>query len=117
MKNISDRFLIFCKQIYFDKITPSSNLVYEKGKSRELVYIAKEYFKKGQYKEFAGFLQESQYFIDLWTAHLLLEFGDPPKELVSLALRTIIDYSNNPLANEVADEETNWLRNNISKYQ
>lgn len=116
-KNISDKFLRLCKQNYFDKITPSNVSNYENENCKELVRIAKKYFKNNRYKEFVDFFQEGQYFVALWAAHLILEFGDPSKEYISLALEIITDYSDNPLAIDVAKEEAEWLKLNISKYQ
>lgn len=116
-KRISDKFLFLCKQNYFEKITPANTLSYDMKSGKELIGIAKRYFESRQYKEFTSFFQEGQYFIALWAAHLLLDFGYPPKEYVSLALGVITEYADNPLAIDVAREEAEWLKQNISKYQ
>ena len=116
MEKIGDRFLMLCKQNYLNEITPATNTRRDKLGYRNLVDIAKEYFRKNEYNEFAGFFQEGQYFISLWAAHLLLEYGEPSKELSAKALNIIETYSNNPLAPEVAKEEAEWLVKNIGKY-
>lgn len=76
-----------------------------------------EYFEENKNEEFVSFFQEGQYFMSLWAAHLLLEFGKPKEELISKTLEIIIDYSDNPLAIEVSNEEKAWLIANISKYR
>ncbi|HVU55805.1 MAG TPA: hypothetical protein VHD83_12165 [Puia sp.] len=114
--NIGDEFLITCKRNYFDKVTPSNAESKQKEGYKKLVSIANEYFKGNKYGEFAGFLQEGQYFIQLWAAHLVLEYGIPDRELMLSALNLIKNYSDNPLAQEVALEERKWLEANMHKY-
>ena len=61
--------------------------------------------------QFAGYLQEGQYFIQLWTAHLILEYGKPSDKLKSECLEVIIDYADNPLAPDASIEEKLWVDN------
>lgn len=111
-----DDFLLTCKQNYFEKIRPGDLESKEKVGYKKLVEIAKEYFRNNEYEIFAGFFQEGQYFIALWAAHLVLEYGTANQAIVSSALSIIKDYSDNPLAPDVAVQETLWLKANIAKY-
>lgn len=115
--NIGDEFLLTCKKNYFDKVTPSNKENRMKEGYKRLIDIANEYFRHNEYEEFAGFFQEGQYFIALWAAHLILEYGTANPEMTVAALNIINDYSNNPLAQDVANEEKKWLETNRDKYQ
>lgn len=53
--------------------------------------------------------QEGQYFIPLWTAHLILDYGQPNHNLKETCLNKIKDYIDNPFAREVEAEEKAWL--------
>ncbi len=55
---------------------------------------------------------EGQYLISLWTAHMIIEYGSPDKELEKLAIDVIKSHTENPLAPKVSEEERNWIRNN-----
>ncbi|HEX7906323.1 MAG TPA: hypothetical protein VF487_20755 [Chitinophagaceae bacterium] len=109
INDIANNFLAICKQNFIDKITPANASNNSKSGYIELVKIAQEYFNRGAYEEFSGFLTEGQYFVSLWAAHLLLEYGKPDKLIFYRSLGTIIDYSENPLAIDVAKEEKIWL--------
>jgi hypothetical protein len=115
--NMGDDFLIGCRQNYFDKVTPASKESKLKPGYKKLVDIAGEYFRQNNYKAFAGFFQEEQYFIALWAAHLMLEYGNPSLKLMIAALNIVRNYSDNPLAPEVAQEERQWLDAYIDKYK
>lgn len=109
-----DSFLIQCKISYDKKITPANLANIQSDEYQKLVSIATTYFDAGKINEFAGFFQEGQYFIALWAAHLIVEYSKPDENLKNEALQIIRTYSNNPLAPDVAEEEKEWLLNNIS---
>jgi hypothetical protein len=111
---MSDSYLLQCRQNYFDNITPSNISSREKEGYKKIVAIAKDYFNRGDYKEFSGFFREGQYFIALWAAHMIIEYGSPSNDLRIEAIDVIKKYSDNPLAPEVAEEEREWIRNNRS---
>jgi hypothetical protein len=110
-------FLLLCKQNYFNKITPANSEIHTNNGYVRIVCIAREYFANLEYEEFAGFFQEGQYFVALWTAHMLLEYGTPNYGLTIAALKIIKEYSENPLAPDVAEEEKQWLKENAGKYK
>jgi hypothetical protein len=58
---------------------------------------------------FSGFFQEGQYFIELWTAHLILEYGKPSGQLEEKSIEIIQKYAQDSLDSDVILEERNWI--------
>ena len=114
--DIGDEFLLTCKKNFFDKVTPSNKESRQKEGYKRLVAIAKEYFSHNEYAKFTGFFQEGQYFVALWAAHLVLEYGTGNQETILSAMNIIKEYSDNPLEENVANEEKRWLEANDGKY-
>ncbi|HEV3413407.1 MAG TPA: hypothetical protein VG101_13075 [Puia sp.] len=112
----ADSFLITCKQNYFEKVRPADIQSKARPGYIKLVEIAKEYFSNNEYEYFAGFFQEGQYFIELWAAHMLLEYGRPNQKLASFSLAIIKKYSHSQISPDVAEQETSWLQENNAKY-
>lgn len=75
----------------------------------KLVDIAKSYFSNDETDVFCEYLKDGQYFIQLWAAHLLIEYGQPSDFWKNKALQVIKLYTDNPLAPEVAREEKQWV--------
>ena len=106
-KNIS--YIVQCRENYFVGIYPSDENAKEKDGYKTLIQIAKSYFDKGFYEEFALYFMEGHYFIQLWTAHLILEYGQPTEELKMMCLDEIKKYANSTLSPDVALMEKQWL--------
>jgi hypothetical protein len=113
MNNKGDKFLWICKENYLKGITPSNPIHYNDTEYQALVDIGTEYFKNGEIEEFSYFLGESQYFVPLWVAHIILENGKPNDVLKNECIETIKEYSDNPLAPKVSEEERTWLKKNL----
>jgi hypothetical protein len=107
----SDSFLIQCRQNTFDNIYPADESVKSTDGYKTLKDISENYFKNNKQDEFANYLMEGQYFVQLWAAHMLLEYGSPSKYLTTKCLDEIKKYSNSTLNSEVAAQETLWLKN------
>ena len=107
----SDDFLWQCRANYFIGIRPGDQNAKNLDGYKVLVEIAKEYFRDERYDAFIGFFQEGQYFIQLWAAHLLLEYGKPKPQIRAMSLKIIEEYSTTPLHPEVAIQEKAWLEN------
>src|SRR5688500_10835102 len=114
--NDGDDFLIQCKRNYFLNIRPGGVDARKTKEYSKLSRIAKSYFENGLEREFAGFLMESQYFINLWAAHLILEYGRPDNELKEICIQTIVYYSDNPGHQESAVEEKVWLEKYLKNH-
>ena len=112
----SDLYLITCKDNYINKIFPSDPSIKNKPPYITLFTIARQFIDKNRIKELASFLMESHYCINLWTAHFLIEYGNPDELLKLECLNIIKDYSNSALDPTIADLEANWLKGNIGKY-
>lgn len=111
MKTNPGSFIIQCKINYFLDIRPAPQQSKNTQGYKALVEIAKSYFDAGNYDGFAGYFMECQYFIPLWAAHLMLEYGQPSESQKEQCLNIIISYTDNPLAPEVELEEKIWLNN------
>lgn len=104
-------YLFYCKEYYFLKIKPSCSKSLKSKEYQNLVEIAKLYFANNLQTEFAGYLMEYQYLVELWTAHLILEYGNPTAEITTACLDEIKKYSNTPFDKELATQEKEWLNN------
>lgn len=112
-----ESFAEVCRAAYLEGITPSNLAGHQNETYRKLVSIAKNYFDENRYDEFAAGLLDGQYIVSLWVAHMLLEYGNPPRELITICLEKIEAYSENLLAPDVANEEQEWHKINSSKYR
>jgi len=95
-----------------DKRIPIENGSLSVENTDEIVQVAQAYFYANKEDDFAGFFMESQYLVNLWAAHLLLAFGKPSDNLSLMSLDIIKRYSETPLNEKLADEETEWLKRN-----
>jgi hypothetical protein len=116
MQNIPDRFLWQSKINYIKGITPSNPLDYEKEDYIQMVEIGKEYFIQGKSLEFCYFFRESQYFISLWAAHILLEYGQPDNEMKKDCIEIIKAYCDFPMNERISKEENEWVKNNLKYF-
>ena len=104
-------YVNYCRQYYFLKIRPSDSDSKNTDEYKNLVEIAKLYFKNNLQAEFSSYLMGDQYLVQLWTAHLILEFGNPDEELIDDCLKEIKNYSITPLDQQLAKQEKSWLSN------
>ena len=103
------KYLFTCKSNYFSVIRPADNNSKNEQGYKTLVQIAMTYFDNNRYNDFAGFFMEGQYFVDLWTAHLILEFGNPDQNLIDTCIEIIKGYSKGSLDEQVTAQEKKWL--------
>lgn len=115
MSTIGTKYLFQCKKNYHNGIRPSCKENYQEEGYETLIEIAKEYFRRGKIDSFSNFFREYQYCVDLWTAHLIVEYGNPDKKLKKEALEMIKLYSVTPLNKDLAREEKQWLDIYLSK--
>ncbi|WP_443938773.1 hypothetical protein [Pedobacter sp. MW01-1-1] len=115
MVSSGDFFLLQCKSNYFKGITPSNSIYEETDEYKVLIEVGIKYFKENGLEEFAFFLRESQYFVALWTAHIILKYGEPAVSLAVECINTIKEYSEHPVNLKISLEEKKWLERNLSK--
>ena len=118
-ESISEKvpFIVLCKDAYLKKIRPANIPSKQTPEYKSIVESAKQYFQRNMENSFAQYMMESQYLIQLWTAHLLLEYGNPSHNLQQKCINQIIEYSDNPLAREIENEEKLWLNNYFENQQ
>ena len=104
-------YLYYCKVNYYDGIRPLDYNKKNENGYKILVEIAKTYFNEGKTDSFAEYMMEGQYFIQLWTAHLILDFCKPNQRTKDICLSEIRKYSNSTLDPAVAEQEKEWLKN------
>ncbi|WP_298708784.1 hypothetical protein [uncultured Chitinophaga sp.] len=98
-----------CRENFFLGITPSCDSCQTQEGYVKLDRIAAQLMADIGALEFSGYFQESQYLVDLWTAHMILKHADVNLELKNKCLSIIKDYSTTPLSETVAKEESLWL--------
>lgn len=109
-----DSYITQCRTNYFLNIFPGDPTSKSTDPYQALVRIAKQFFDEGRYDEFESFFMEGTYLIPLWTAHLILEFGQANDSLKEKCLKVISEYTDNPLAPIAAKQEQVWLDNYFS---
>lgn len=107
-----ENYLKICRDNYFQKVTPGNPENKEKNGYKKLIEIAEQFFENNEYHLFSGYFNEGKYFVQLWTAHLILEYGKANEDLYKICLNEIIKYSESELSPEVALEEKEWLKQN-----
>ena len=115
LKQKSDLFLMQCKQNYLDGIFPGDDAIKQSKEYLILKDIAQSYFNEDQYEDFEGFFMEDKYLIQLWAAHLILEYGNPTDNLKQKCLKEIEKYSQSTLSPKVATQEANWLERYVNR--
>jgi hypothetical protein len=110
-------FLMECRQGYFDGITPAMPQAKANPGYQRIIAAANWYFKQSREEDFYLYVQEGQYLIALWVAHMLLEYGKPTPTLREKALGIIKRYSYSytspgyTLNLVIAQQEDWWLDN------
>jgi hypothetical protein len=107
MRHMADSFLLQCRENYFRGVTPSG----PGAETEKQALLTCFHSFTGAYgtAAFSGFLQEGQYLIDLWAAHLLVEHHQPDKPTRQLCIEMIQRYANSSINLRVAQEELDWL--------
>jgi hypothetical protein len=104
-------FIHYCKENYYKGIFPGNTKQRNCFEYERLIQIIKVYIENNLVEKFSEYLQEGQYLIQLWAAHLILEYFKPDESLKLKCIAQIVKYSENPLEEEVALQEKVWLLN------
>lgn len=107
---LSYQYVIQCRYNTLNGITPSNLKQYNMPEHKAVIEIGKKFMKKEGVIKFSGHLQGDQYFIALWTAHIIFEYGNPDPNLEAQCIEIIKEYSDNPLSPETSIEEREWLK-------
>ena len=109
---MEDDFLLLCREIYRQGIRPGTATKHAENASyQRLVKVARHWFDAGKEEEFYQIAQEGHYFVQLWVAHLLLDYGAPSVALTAQALAIIRRYAapDYTVDEVVAEHEAHWL--------
>jgi hypothetical protein len=107
--SLAEEFREQCRSNFFNEIRPANTQARQSPQYVALVTLAQAYFERGDLDHFSAFLKESQYFTDLWTAHLIVEHGQPGDDHKTQALDVIRKYARGCMNPEIIQEEKAWL--------
>jgi hypothetical protein len=107
---ISHQYVVQCRYNTLNGITPSNTVKYKTAEYKAVVETGKTYIKEKGLTEFSVNFQGDQYFVALWTAHIIFEYGNPEPNLKAQCIEIIKEYSDNILSSEVSIEEQEWLK-------
>ena len=107
---LGDQYIIQCRYNTLNRITPSNSEKYNTIEYKSLIEIGRKYIEERGVSEFSNYFQGDQYFVELWTAHIIFEYGDPGPSLKSECIEIIKKYSDNPLSPKTSIEEQEWLK-------
>lgn len=109
---LGDQYIMQCRYNTLNGITPSNREKNSTAAYKAVIDIGKKYISERGVPEFTGHFQGEHYFIELWTAHIIFEYGNPDPDLKAQCIEIIKEYSDNPLSPEVSIEEREWLKKN-----
>lgn len=103
-------YIGLCKDFFQKGITPGNKNFRKTEEFSQFKLLAISLIDEFGINEFYQYAIESQYLVNLWTAHILLEFSSPPIGIEEQCLEIVIRYSNSRLNKKIAQEETEWLK-------
>lgn len=109
-------YLIKCSENYLNGVTPSKKESKNDLGYLQLLNIARYTINDIGLESFTGYFQELQYRVNLWTAHILIEYYEINTEINNECIKIIRRYSESSLNSELAKEEQDWLEENGKKY-
>ena len=107
--DLSEEFVEQCKANFFNDIRPANPTTNGSPAYNAVIAIAKDFFSRGEIGTFERFLGKSQYFVDLWSAHMVLEHGQPEDDLKKRSTDVVRKYARGCMNPEVIAEEKTWL--------
>ncbi|TDW99788.1 hypothetical protein [Dinghuibacter silviterrae] len=107
--SLAEEFREQVRANFFNEIRPANTQTRQTPQHIALVTVAQAYFERGDLDHFSSFLRESQYFTDLWTAHMIMEHGQPGEAHKAQALEVIRKYAKGCMNPEIIAEEKSWL--------
>ncbi len=106
---LGEDFIEQAKANFFNDIRPANPHTKNAQGYKDAVSITKSFFERHDTEVLEGFLQRSQYFLQLWAAHMIVEHGQPEEALKTKAINVIKTYARGCMNPEVITEEKNWL--------
>jgi hypothetical protein len=89
-KNTS--FLFACKESYYSGAIFGTKEAEQSDGYRRIVEIAETYFSAGMYDAIVQYLSEKRYMVQIWSAHIILQYGSPQADLKCKCISIITDF-------------------------
>ena len=112
-------FLFGCKNLYFMGIHPFDFSKTDSDEYKGIVELGKEIMKEIGIQDFAEFVIEYQYRVNIWSSMIVLEFGEFDQNeilktsgietIFSACLEKIKQNEINKLPNEINENKKNWV--------
>jgi hypothetical protein len=99
----------YCREAYKKGIRPLDKDKSDNPNVKAIIEIAKTYQAENELQRFSHYFMADQYNIQLWTAHLILEYFNPDELMKNCCLDEIRKYSTSPLDQKVAEQEKERL--------
>lgn len=106
-----------CRELYLKGITPANPAQGDNPEVAALRELANEMVRRSGRQRLCGFFQESQYMVNLWAAHFVVEHTDVMDELALQALQMISEYTDTPIKPEIGIHQQNWLALNYPDFK
>ncbi|HTJ14738.1 MAG TPA: hypothetical protein VL547_22020 [Dinghuibacter sp.] len=107
--DLTEEFVEQCKANFFNDIRPANPATTRSPEHNAVIAIARDFFNRGDVTALQLLLGKSQYFVDLWSAHMLLEHGQLDEDLKKKSTDVIKRYARGCMNPEVIAEEKSWL--------
>ena len=106
-------FFYTCKENFFSGINPANPESQEKDGYLAAVNIAKVYFSADLYEPLIQYLHEGRYLIDLWSAYLILQYGEPDISIKISCIQKIENVLNSP-EHALSQQQQEFLKTFLS---
>ena len=103
-------YLELCKKFYQSGNTPLSGNIKTRNEYEKFTQISQALLSE-DFEAFSGLLQEGMYYVNLWTAHFIVEYK-PDSKIKEKAIEIIKRYAFKGLNNRIREEEAEWLKSN-----
>jgi len=112
-------FLFGCKNLYFLGIHPFDFNKSDSDEYKGMIELGKEIIQEIGLQKFAGFVEEYQYRVGIWSSFITLEYGKPSRDeilensgnktIVSACLEKIEQNEINELPTEIVENIKSWI--------
>ncbi|RYY37598.1 MAG: hypothetical protein EOP46_02040 [Sphingobacteriaceae bacterium] len=92
MIDFNYEYIIQCRANTLTGITPFNTEKYSTPEYQNIIEIGKKCIQKDGLIHFSLNLQGDQYFVGLWTAHIIYEHGNPEPALQAQCIEIIKEY-------------------------
>ena len=117
IRELGDKYLAECAKCYKKNIRPSNEVNKSDPEYLELVKTGHEFIDHFGLNQFSGYLKEGQFFVDLWTAHIILDYSKADQVLKIESIEMVRLYAEKSPNDLILKEESIWLKSYFEKRQ